>query len=78
MQIYVGNLPWSYTSSDLRRLFEAYGAVSTANVVVERDTGRSRGFGFVEMDSDEEAEAAVEALHGSDCDGRKLTVEPAR
>ncbi|HEY5578485.1 MAG TPA: RNA-binding protein, partial [Acidimicrobiia bacterium] len=68
MKIYVGNLPWSYTSSDLRRLFEAFGAVSTANVVVERDTGRSRGFGFVEMDSDEEAKGAVETLNGSDCE----------
>lgn len=78
MQIYVGNLPWSYTSADLRALFEAHGAVVTANVVVERDTGRSRGFGFVEMSSDDEATAAIEALHGSDCDGRKLTVEAAR
>jgi RNA recognition motif-containing protein len=77
MQIYVGNLPWSYTSADLRRLFEAYGAVVAANVVVDRDTGRSRGFGFVEMESEDEAEVAIEALDGCDCEGRKLSVEPA-
>ena len=60
MNIYVGNLPWSYSSEDLERLFEQHGAVSSANVIMDRATNRSRGFGFVEMESDEEARKAKE------------------
>jgi RNA recognition motif-containing protein len=78
MNIYVGNLPWSYSSEDLERLFEEYGAVSSANVIMDRATNRSRGFGFVEMDSDEEARKAIQELEGTDVGGRSLTVNEAR
>ena len=78
MNIYVGNLPWSYSSEDLERLFEQHGAVSSANVIMDRATNRSRGFGFVEMESDEEARKAIEELEGMDVGGRKLTVNEAR
>lgn len=78
MNIYVGNLPFSYTSADLEKLFTRHGTVSTAQVVTDRTTGRSRGFGFVEMDNDEEARAAIQALAETDIDGRRLTVNEAR
>jgi RNA recognition motif-containing protein len=78
MNIYVGNLPFSYTSDDLERLFGAHGTVSSAQVISDRDTGRSRGFGFVEMDNDEEARAAMSELNGTDVGGRQLTVNEAR
>ena len=78
MNIYVGNLPWSYSSEDLERLFEQHGAVSSANVIMDRATNRSRGFGFVEMESDEDARKAIEELEGMDVGGRKLTVNEAR
>lgn len=74
--VYVGNLAFSVTSDSLRELFEQYGAVSSASVVMDRDTGRSRGFGFVEMDSG--GEEAIEALNGKDWEGRTLTVNEAR
>src|SRR4051812_43226888 len=77
-KIYVGNLPWSYSSSDLESLFGQYGSVSSAEVVSDRETGRSRGFGFVEMPNDAEFEAAVNALNGADCGGRPLVVNEAR
>ncbi len=76
--IYVGNLPFSITSDDLEKMFAEHGAVSSAKVISDRDTGRSRGFGFVEMDSADEAEKAIEAIDGFEADGRTLTVNEAR
>ena len=76
--LYVGNLPYATTSSDLERLFEAHGAVKSAQVIMDRETGRSKGFGFVEMTNDQEAEAAISALNGKDVEGRALTVNEAR
>ena len=76
--IYVGNLSYDCTEAQLRDAFGAYGTVSRAAVIMDRDTGRSRGFGFVEMDDDEEAMAAIEGLNGSDLDGRTLVVNKAR
>ncbi len=78
MNIYVGNLSYDTNDAGLRAAFEAYGEVSSAQVIMDRDTGRSRGFGFVEMPSDEEARAAIEALDGSDLDGRSIKVNQAR
>jgi RNA recognition motif-containing protein len=77
MKLYVGNLPFTYTSDELRQLFEQHGAVESADVVLDRDTGRSRGFGFVQM-GDDEGRAAIEALDGVDAGGRRLTVNEAR
>ncbi len=77
-KLYVGNLAYSSGDSDLERLFSAYGSVQSAQVIMDRDTGRSKGFGFVEMGSDEEAQAAISALNGSELDGRSLTVNEAR
>ncbi len=77
-KIYVGNFPFSMTDSELRAMFEPYGAVDSASVVTDRDTGRSRGFGFVSMTNDEEAERAMAALNGKDSGGRALTVNEAR
>ena len=76
--LYVGNLSFSTTENDLREMFAPYGNVERASLVTDRDTGRSRGFGFVEMTSDTEAAAAVSALNGKDSDGRSLTVNEAR
>ncbi|MEM9696725.1 MAG: RNA-binding protein, partial [Myxococcota bacterium] len=76
--IYVGNLPFHTTEHELRSLFENYGAVDRASVVMDRETGRSRGFGFVEMSNDDEGTGAIEALDGSDFDGRRLKVNEAR
>jgi RNA recognition motif-containing protein len=76
--IYVGNLPFSTTDSDLESLFAEYGAVSRAQVITDRDTGRSRGFGFVEMESDTDAEKAITELDGTDVGGRSLNVNVAR
>lgn len=78
MNIYVGNLPYSFTSSDLENVFTPYGEVSSAQVIMDRATGRSRGFGFVEMDDDAAGREAIEKLDGSDLDGRRLTVNEAR
>ena len=78
MNIFVGNLSFSTTDDSLRTLFEAHGEVSSAKVITSRDTGRSRGFGFVEMSDDGEGRAAVEALNGSDLDGRPLRVDKAQ
>ena len=77
-KLYVGNLPYSVADSDLQRLFEAHGSVVSAQVIMDRDTGRSKGFGFVEMGNDSEAQAAIAALNGSEVDGRSLTVNEAR
>ena len=78
MNIYVGNLAYSTTDSSLEEAFGAHGTVESAKVIIDRDSGRSRGFGFVEMPNDEEAKAAIEALNGSDMDGRALNVNEAR
>ena len=78
VNIYVGNLPYTTTEAELQQTFEAYGAVSRTTVITDRETGRSRGFGFVEMENDAEADAAIEALNGADMGGRKLVVNKAR
>ena len=77
-KLYVGNLKYGMTDNDLRQLFEQYGTVNSAQVIMDRDTGRSKGFGFVEMASDDEAQAAIAALNGQDAGGRALTVNEAR
>ncbi len=77
-KLYVGNLPYSFRDEDLQRAFSAHGSVSSAKVMMERDTGRSKGFGFVEMGSDAEAQAAIAALHGQQQGGRALVVNEAR
>jgi RNA recognition motif-containing protein len=77
-KLYVGNLTYGVTDSDLLKLFEAHGTVQSAQVIMDRDTGRSKGFGFVEMNSDQEAQAAIAALNGKEMDGRSLTVNEAR
>jgi RNA recognition motif-containing protein len=76
--IYVGNLVWDATADDLLELFGQHGKVTRAQVITDRETGRSRGFGFVEMDNDGEAQKAIEALNGFDHNGRPLTVNEAR
>ena len=78
MEIYVGNLPWSVGDQDLADTFKQYGTVDRASVIVERPSGRSKGFGFVTMNDDSEASAAIEALNGSDMGGRPLKVNEAR
>jgi RNA recognition motif-containing protein len=77
-RLYVGNLSFGTTDAALHQMFEAHGNVTSAQVIVDRDTGRSKGFGFVEMGSDQEAQAAIAALNGQDVDGRALTVNEAR
>jgi len=77
-RLYVGNLSYNMTSNDLEQLFAAHGTVVSASVITDRDTGRSKGFGFVEMGTDEEAQAAISALNGKSQDGRNLTVNEAR
>ena len=77
-KLYVGNLAYGVSSGDLQQMFEPYGTVASAQVIVDRDTGRSKGFGFVEMGSDQEAQAAITALNGKDSGGRALTVNEAR
>lgn len=76
--IYVGNLPWSTTTDDLYAMFQQYGAVTRAQIITDRETGRSRGFGFVEMANEAEANAAIEALNNQDMNGRPLTVNVAK
>lgn len=76
--IYVGNLAWESTADDLLALFQEHGTVARAQVITDRETGRSRGFGFVEMDNDDEAMKAIDALNGSTWNGRPLTVNEAR
>jgi len=77
-RLYVGNLAYTMSDSDLQRLFEAHGTVTSAQVIMDRDTGRSKGFGFVEMAGDAEAQAAIGALNGAEIEGRTLTVNEAR
>jgi RNA recognition motif-containing protein len=76
--IYVGNLSWSTSEDQLREAFAEYGEVISARIITDRDTGRSRGFGFVEMEVEAEANTAIEALNGQMMDGRPLTVNEAR
>ena len=78
MNIYVGNLPYSVTDDDLRASFAAFGEVTSAKIVMDRYSGRSKGFGFVEMDNDADAEKAIESLDNSDLQGRKLRVNQAK
>ena len=77
-KLYVGNLPYSVSDSDLQQMFAAHGSVVSAQVIMDRDTGRSKGFGFVEMASDAEAQTAIQAMNGHEMDGRPLTVNEAR
>ena len=77
-KLYVGNLPYSVRDSDLEQAFGAFGAVTSAKVMMERDTGRSKGFGFVEMGSDAEAQAAIQGMHGQALGGRAIVVNEAR
>ena len=77
-KLYVGNLAYSMSDGDLQQLFEAHGTVTSAQIIMDRDTGRSKGFGFVEMGSDDEAQAAITALNGQEIQGRALTVNEAR
>lgn len=77
-KLYVGNLSYSVDSSTLQELFTAHGTVESAEVIQDRETGRSKGFGFVEMGSDAEAASAIAALHGQQHDGRALTVNEAK
>ncbi len=77
-KLFVGNLSYDVSDDDLKGLFEEHGAVTSAQVIVDRETGRSKGFGFVEMGSEAEAQAAIDALHSKDINGRSLTVNMAR
>jgi hypothetical protein len=77
-KLYVGNLAYGVTDSQLEQLFSAHGAVQSAQVIMDRDTGRSKGFGFVEMSNSAEAEAAISALNGVEKEGRAMTVNEAR
>jgi cold-inducible RNA-binding protein len=77
-KLYVGNLPFSTTEDDLKELFSAHGEVASASIVMDRETGRSRGFGFVEMSNDDEASNAINAVNGQQMGGRALQVNEAR
>lgn len=77
-KLYVGNLSYDIDKNDLEQMFAAYGAVTSAQVITDRETQRSKGFGFIEMGSDQEAQAAISALNGKSIDGRALTVNEAR
>lgn len=78
MNIYVGNLPYAVDRDGLKELFAPFGEVLSARIVIDRDTNRSKGFGFVEMPNDEQARQAVEAMNGQEVDGRKVVVNEAR
>ena len=78
MNIYIGNLPYSTTEDDLRQLFAEYGAVTSANIIKDRDTGNSKGFGFVEMESQADGQKAIDNLNGSSVSGRNIKVNEAR
>jgi len=77
-KLYVGNLSYEVGDSDLTKMFEAHGTVESAQVIMDRSAGRSKGFGFVEMKTDQEAQAAITALNGQDAGGRALTVNEAK
>ena len=78
MKLYVGNLPYNTTEDDLRNLFSQYGSIDSVAVITDRETGRSKGFGFVEFGNDAEARSAIQALSGQEYGGRALTVNEAR
>ena len=78
VKLYVGNLPYNTTDADLQELFAAYGTVVSAQVITDRDTGRSKGFGFAEIEEEDKANAAIEALNGKDFGGRNIVVNVAR
>ena len=78
MNIYIGNLPYSISEDELRELFAAHGEVSSANIIMDRDSGRSKGFGFVEMPDKAQGEAAVNAINQTDVQGRSVRVNEAR
>ncbi len=78
MKLYVGNLSYNVNNSELEQMFTPFGTVQSASIITDRETGRSKGFGFVEMGSDQEAQAAINDLHGKDVGGRSLTVNEAR
>lgn len=77
-KLYVGNLPYSTTEDSLREAFEAYGSVLSASIITDRDTGRSKGFGFVEMSTESEADEAMQGMNGASLGGRTLKVDKAR
>src|SRR6516165_5068548 len=77
-KLYVGNLGYGVTDSELAKMFEPHGTVESAQIIMDRDTGRSKGFGFVEMKTEQEAQAAIAALNGQDSGGRSLTVNEAK
>src|SRR5436309_15267845 len=77
-KLYVGNLTYGVTDATLQQMFQAHGTVESAQVIMDRDTGRSKGFGFVEMKTDQEAQAAIAGLNGKEVEGRALTVNEAR
>ncbi len=77
-KLYVGNLPYTFSDNDMQRTFSAFGSVNSAKVIMDRDSGRSKGFGFVEMSTAAEANAAVKALHGQDLGGRDMVVNVAK
>jgi RNA recognition motif-containing protein len=77
-KLYVGNLTYGVTDGTLSQMFEPHGTVQSAQVIMDRDTGRSKGFGFVEMGSDQEAQTAIQALNGKQVEGRSLTVNEAK
>jgi RNA recognition motif-containing protein len=77
-RLYVGNLPYSVSEQDLTDKFGAFGTVESVNVITDRDSGRSKGFGFVEMATDDEAQKAIEEINGTDYDGRPVTVNEAK
>jgi RNA recognition motif-containing protein len=77
-KLYVGNLPYSFSDNDMQRTFGEFGSVNSAKVIMDRDSGRSKGFGFVEMSTAAEADAAVKALHGQDLGGRDMVVNIAK
>ena len=78
MNIYVGNMAYSVSQATLRQAFEEFGAVESVNVITDRDTGRPKGFAFVEMKNDSEARAAIEGMNGTELEGRSLTVNEAK
>jgi RNA recognition motif-containing protein len=78
MNIYAGNLPWNLTEEDLRAAFEAHGEVVSVKIIKDKFTGRSRGFGFIEMPNQEEGKAAISTLNGKDLKGREIVVNEAR
>lgn len=77
-KLYVGNLSYNVNNSDLEQMFAAHGTVESASIITDRDTGRSKGFGFVEMGTDQQAQTAIDAMHGKEFGGRSLTVNEAR